>query len=97
MNYSVKNQSEVSDAYTESAKQVQGTGTFSDIGAVRPVRYPNAQTVSVDPTEKLAKAQSVNRDMNEIASGFTGTATGYGSDSRSYSYQMIGSTIDLYA
>jgi hypothetical protein len=96
MNYSVKNQSDVSSAYTESTKGVKKTGTFPNIGAVNPVQYPNAQVTAVDPTEKLAKAQSVSRDMNEIASEFTGTATGYNSASQSYGYDTIGSTIDVY-
>jgi hypothetical protein len=34
--------------------------------------------------------------MNEIASEFTGTATGYNSASQSYGYDTIGSTIDVY-
>jgi hypothetical protein len=96
MNYTVKNQSEVSSAYAESVKQVENTGIFSDIGSVTPVRYPNAQEFSVNLTDRLAKAQSVSRDMNEIASEFAGTTTGYSSDRQSSNYQMIGSVIDEY-
>jgi hypothetical protein len=96
MNYSVKSQSEVSSAYAESAKQVKQTGVFSDIGSVTPVRYPNAQVVSVDPMEKLAQTQIVSRNMNEIASEFAGAVTGYSNDRQSSSYQMIGSVIDEY-
>ena len=42
MNYSVKNHSEVSSAYTESLKEAQNVGTFPSIGNVNPVYYPNA-------------------------------------------------------
>lgn len=97
MNYSVENRSEVSSAYTESAKETQRTESFPSIGAVNPVQYPNAQTITTDPMEKLARTQSVSKDLNEIASGFSGISTGYDSESQSYGYQMIGSTIDLYA
>lgn len=97
MNYSVQNQSEVSAAYTESTKEAKSVGTFPSIRNVDPVQYANANVVSVDPMEKLAKTQSVSKDLNAIASGFSGAITGYGSDSQSYGYQMVGSTLDLYA
>ena len=97
MNYSVKNHSEVSSAYTESLKEAQNVGTFPSIGNVNPVSYPNATVSSVDSTAKLAKTQSTNRELNDIASGFSGIMTGYDSDRQSYGYEMIGSTIDYYA
>lgn len=97
MNYSVENRSEVSSAYTESVKEAQNTSIFPDIGAVNPIQYPNAQTISINPMEKLAKTQSVSKDMNAIAAGFSGVTTGYDNSSQSYGYQMIGSTIDFYA
>jgi hypothetical protein len=96
MNYSVKNQSEVSAAYAESVKQVDKTGAFSDIGSVTPVRYPNATEITVDQTKRLSRTQSVSQDMNEIAFEFSGKTTGYGSDSQSRSYQAIGTSIDVY-
>ena len=97
LNYSVTNQSEVSSTSKESAQDAMSIGAFPNIDAVNPVQYPNAQSIAVDPMKKLEQTQSVSKDLNEIASGFTGIATGYGSDSKSYGYQMIGSTIDIYA
>lgn len=97
MNYSVRNQSEVSSAYTESVKETQNAGTFPSIGTVNPVAYPDATVSAADSTARLAKAQSTNRELNSIASGFSGIMTGYGNDSQSYGYEMIGSTIDYYA
>lgn len=97
MNYSMKNHSEVSSAYTESLKEPQSVGTFPGIGDVTPVSYPNAAVSSVDSTARLAKTQSTDRELNDIASGFSGIMTGYGSDRQSYGYEMIGSTIDYYA
>ena len=97
MNYAVKNQSDVSSAYMESINETQSVEGFSGIGAVNPTQYPNAQSVEINPMMKLAKTQSVSKDLNAIASGFSGITTGYDSTSQSYGYQTIGSVIDLYA
>ena len=69
MNYSVKNQADVSDAFME-------TGMSGAIMNVPPVVYPNAQTVPAsdnesDPlslsAESVRKSQEANRLYNDVA------------------------------
>jgi hypothetical protein len=95
MNYALKNESKVSDAYTQSVEKTQGVGPFSSIGATNPVQYPNAR--EVDPAVAVEKSQSANQKFNQVAASFSGLTTGYGSDSSAYGYSMVGSTLDLYA
>lgn len=97
MNYTVSNQSEVSSAYQESAKQVTGTLAFPGIYGATPVQYANAQYARVDSTAQVQRAQEVNRELNTVAAGFEGQSVGYQPDSTSYGYQMLGSILDLYA
>lgn len=92
MNYALSNRSEVSDVYqTEATKETRG------INAASPVGYANAQAYEVDSLAQLQETQQTAKEFNAIASGFSGTATGYGSDSMASSYELIGSTIDIYA
>lgn len=98
MNYTVSNRSGVSEAYTESMKQVQNLGAFQSVDAVNPVQYANARSYTrVDSTSALESAQKANREFNSVAAGFAGALTGYGSDSVGYGYELVGSNIDLYA
>lgn len=97
MSYAVENQSQVSSAYQDSVKQMSGTDTFPGIGAAGPVQYANAQYVKVDSAAQVQRAQEVSRGLNSVASGFEGRAVGYDADSAAYGYDMIGSTLDLYA
>jgi hypothetical protein len=97
MNYTVENDSQVSEAYTKSVGQTQGTGTFQPVDLTSPVVYANAKAYSVDSTAQLEAARKVGQQYNEIAAGFSGTATGYDSGSQSFSYQMVGNNFDMYA
>ena len=97
MNYAVENQSQVSSAYQDSVKQLSGAGSFPGIGATNPVQYANAQYVKVDSTVQVQRAQEAKRGLNTVASGFAGRAVGYDEASATYGYEMIGSTLDLYA
>lgn len=97
MNYTVENNSEVSSSYAEAMQNVDAAGALSDIDVVSPVGYANAQKQTVDPTMKMQQSQDVNAKFNAVASQFAGTVTGYGSDSNSFGYALIGSNLDLLA
>lgn len=99
MNYSVKNEADVSDAFIE-------TGMSNAIMNVPPVVYPNAQEIpgadeESDPLalsiNSVKKSQEANRMYNEVASRFQGMTTGYAQDTQALSYGMSGSSIDLFA
>lgn len=100
MNYTVNNESEVSDAFAE-------TGMDGSVKSVPPVVYPNARTVESSEGDesnplKLSadvarKSQQVNRFYNDVASGFRGMITGYNGSTQGLSYEMPGGTIDLFA
>lgn len=100
MNYAVSNAASFSDAYVNSIKQNEPATSMGNVGAVQPVIYPNAQEVSGGRTvEQMQRAVSSNKAFNEVASGFAGTSTGYSDNgsSSSYGYEMLGSTLDLFA
>ncbi len=99
MNYSVKNQADVSDAFME-------TGMSGAIMNVPPVIYPNAQTVPAsdsesDPlslsAESVRKSQEANKLYNDVAAKFQGMTTGYTQSTEGISYGMSGSRVDLFA
>ena len=100
MNYTVKNQSEVSDAFIE-------TGMSGSVMNVPPVVYPNAQQVESsdeetnDPLKLSAdvvkKSQDANRLFNDVASKFQGMTTGYTQNNQAYSYGISGGNLDLFA
>ena len=95
MNYAVENDSQVSDAYTQAVGQSRGTETFPSVNPSGPVQYANSYRVN--PAAQVEASQKVGQQYNAIAAEFSGIATGYQSDSTSYSYQMIGSNFDMYA
>jgi hypothetical protein len=100
MSYTVKNQSQVSDAFTESVGQTGAVQLPGRVGVVNPVQYPNAKLADdrqVDMTTAVVKSQSANQKMNQVAAGYAGMTTGYGSDSSAKGYELIGSILDLYA
>ncbi len=99
MNYTVRNQADVSDAFVE-------TGMSGAIMNVPPVVYPNAQAVpkaegDSDPLSLSAgtvrKSVEANKMYNDVASKFQGMTTGYTRDTAGISYGMIGSEVDLFA
>ncbi|MBR6268891.1 MAG: hypothetical protein IKR28_11265 [Selenomonadaceae bacterium] len=99
MNYNVKNEADVSDAFIE-------TGMSNAIMNVPPVIYPNAQEIpkadeESDPLalsiNSVKKNQEANRMYNEVASKFQGMTTGYSQSTQALSYGMSGSSIDLFA
>ncbi len=99
MNYSVKNQADVSDAFME-------TGMSGAIMNVPPVIYPNAQAIpkaesDSDPLSLSAntvkKSQEANKLYNDVAAKFQGMTTGYTQSTEGISYGMSGSAVDLFA
>ena len=100
MNYNVKNESKISDAFIE-------TGMSGAVMNVPPVIYPNAQEVTnsnEDESNPLAlsansvrKSQEANRQYNNVAQRFQGMTTGYSQNTQGLSYGMSGSNIDLFA
>ena len=98
MNYSLKNESEISDSFIE-------TGMSGAVMNVPPVKYPNAHEIipsdeESDPLKLSAnvvrKSQDANRMYNDVASRFQGMTTGYSQDTQALSYGMAGNTIDLF-
>ena len=98
LNLSVKNESEISDAFVE-------TGMSGAVMNVPPVVYPNAQVMSTDEesdplslsVNTVRKSQEANRLYNDVASKFQGMTTGYSSGTEALQYGMSGNTIDLFA
>ena len=99
MNYAVKNQSDVSDAFIE-------TGMSGAIMNVPPVVYPNAQAIpkaegESDPlslsVNTVKKSVEANRMYNDVASKFQGMTTGYTQNTEGISYGMSGGSVDLFA
>lgn len=99
MNYALKNESEVSDAFVQSRAQAV-------IPNVSPIGYPNAQIVSDDSEDedpmKLAigavqKSMEANKIYNDVASKFQGMTVGYSQSQAGYGYEMEGAKLDLFA
>ena len=98
MNYNIKNESDVSDAFTK-------TGMSGAVMNVPPVVYPNAKVMSDDEesnplalsADSTRKSQEANRMFNEVAQKFQGMTTGYSQNTDPLSYGMSGGTIDLFA
>ena len=99
MNYALKNQSEVSDAFVQQGAQ-------GVIPNVTPVGYPNAQVVDNSEDEedpmKLAigavqRSQEVNKMFNDVANKFQGMTVGYSQNQAGYGYEMAGGKLDLFA
>ena len=98
MNYNIKNQSDVSDAFME-------TGMSGAVMNVPPVVYPNAQVASTDEdsnplalsADAVKKSQEANRMFNDVAQKFQGMTTGYSQSVSPLSYGMSGNSIDLFA
>ena len=94
-NYAVENESEVSDAYSESIA-VNGANSIS---GPSPVQYTNAQAQGMggEGHTAAANAARVSRFYNQVASSFQGAATSYDANGRAGQYATVGSTIDLTA
>lgn len=92
-NYAVENESEVSDAFSQSlaANGVNG------IIAPTPVQYTNAQTEETRIGGASADEARMNRFFNDIASAYQGMSTSYDANGAAGQYAMIGSNIDLTA
>ena len=99
MNYSVKNEADISDAFVE-------TGMSGAIMNVPPVVYPNAQEIPKADDESnpltmsadvVRKSQEANKMFNDVASKFQGMTTGYAQNTAAVSYAVSGGTLDLFA
>lgn len=96
MNYSISNQSQVSDSYADSINNTSADA----VDASSPVVYANAQHTRAGSSNGASQAQEVQRvskAMNDIAEGFGGNNTSYTSNMQAQKYDIIGSNIDLYA
>ncbi len=98
MNYSVQNESEVSDVFaTEATKNTAG------INGTTPVQYPNARVSAteesrlIDPTAMLEARKKTASAYNDIASQFKTANTGYSRSGIGNSYGMAGSRFDAFA
>ena len=91
-NYAVENESEISDAFSESL----ATNGVGGINGPSPVQYPNAQ-VAETGHRQAAEAARVNQYYNNVASSFQGAATSYNANGMGSQYSVVGSTIDLTA
>lgn len=96
MNYSISNQSQVSDSYADSINNTSADA----VDAASPVVYANAQNTRANSSNPMAQTQEVQRvskAMNDIAEGFGGNNTSYTSNMQAQRYDVIGANIDLYA
>ncbi|MCR5272024.1 MAG: hypothetical protein K6E13_03470 [Lachnospiraceae bacterium] len=92
LQYSVKNEAEVSDVFTNES--VSGGGK---VDSVNPVIYPNARSSSTTtPSVDTARIMQASKEYNEVALGFGGMNTGYSSTAASYGYGIEGSLFDTY-
>ena len=92
-NYAVENESEVSDAFSQSMA-VNGAG---GITAAPPVQYANAQVSENSTSGPSMDSARMNRFFNDIASGYQGMSTSYDANGQAGQYAMIGSNIDYSA
>jgi hypothetical protein len=87
----LENQSQVSDAFTESARI---HGADGSVEAVPPVQYATASVESSRHTAAV-KNQEMNQAYNAIADSFSG-ATGYDHTLSATNYTGIGQNVDEY-
>ncbi len=93
-NYAVENESEVSDAFSESMA-VNGA---SGITGPSPVQYANAEaSEGGQGGSPRVSAQRASQLYNQIASSFQGTTTSYDASGNGGQYAMVGGTIDVSA
>lgn len=92
-NYAIGNESEVSDAFSQSMA-VNGAGSVS---APTPVQYANAEVSENGSGGSSMDSARMNRFFNDIASGYQGMSTSYDANGQAGQYSMIGSNIDLTA
>ena len=97
MNYQVKNQSEVSDAFSESASRIGGADPMGAVGLAQPVQYANSTYNPDAITEKANASVEANAAYNSLANSFAGATTGYDASSAALAYQSVGGNLDLYA
>ncbi len=92
-NYAVENESEISDAFSESL-EVNGA---NGITGPAPVQYTNAQATEFGGSGQRSSpsAARVSQFYNQVASSFQGAPTSYDAGGNAGQYAMIGSNIDL--
>ena len=92
--YTIDNQSDFSDAFTDSVKSLPSADA---VEGAAPVQYATAYTMT-RRVSQLEDSQRINEGLNSIARGFEGIATGYGSRGDvTRGYGMVGSQIDPFA
>ena len=92
--YTVSNEADFSDAFTDSVKDLSSADS---VMGPTPVQYPTA-TLRTKQIGQIEANQKINDGLNSIAMGFEGRATGYNSGGFSaMGYGMVGSRIDLFA
>ena len=93
LNFLVKNQADISDAYAES---VQGADNSS---LVNPVGYHTArkQTVELPELKKAQEASETNQAFNAIAAQYGNSTIGYSYAAEGATYGVTGSMFDALA
>ena len=92
LQYPLRNQADISDAYVDSVKK---TGSA---GIVNPVGYHTARKETEELTgSKKPDAVEANQAFNEVAARFVGGSTGYLASGDATAYQLTGSMFDALA
>ncbi len=98
LQYKVKNESEISDAYSESMESLGAAQSMAPVDAPSPVAYPTAQKSSmIQGAGQTDIAKKVAQAYNNIASGFADKVTSYSKQGSGEKYEMLGNSIDLFA
>ena len=93
LSFQVRNQADISDAYTDSVKKADNSTL------VNPVSYPTArkETLEVPELKQKQEATEVNRAFNNIAAQFGNSNIGYSYTGTGAVYEMAGSMFDALA
>lgn len=90
--YAIDNQSEVSDAFSQSLAMQSVEG----VSAPSPVKYANAQ-VEENTINAAEQSSRTNQMFNNIASAYQGMNTSYDATGAAFGYGMVGNSVDLMA
>ncbi len=97
MNYQVKNESEVSDAFKDSVNRADSAGSMGGIGATSPVRYANATYNPEAAAVNRQEAIDAGAAFNKVADSFGGATVGYDANSAALNYASLGGGFDAFA
>lgn len=95
LNYSIENRADVSDAYLQAVSRNSSAEELKPVGAVEPVGYTTAEANNVNSLLYIEKAQKMQQKLNDIASEYKESATGYDVNRKAVRYQLVGTNIDI--